>query len=161
MCILDVSVCEGILTYRISQCKVVALSSKDSIQPCFTEFALRICHQQRQHTHQQEDTHFCDQNAPQKRPDDVLKLQLHHVLEEQGRKSKTRQKAAQTIYLSHADDVTATRRISAQNNAKALQQSREKFVDRHGRCSKRAVGDVEAMNGDILVLHDDEVDSDN
>ncbi len=67
---------------------------------------------------------------------------------------------SQAFDVSHADDVTATRHIAAQDNAKALQQSWEKFVDRHGWCSKRAVSDVEAMKGDILALHDDEVDRD-
>lgn len=90
----------------------------------------------------------------------MLKPQLHHVLEEQRGKREARHKVSQAFDLSDTDDVTATRHIAAQYNAKALQQSWEKFVDRHGRCSKRAVSDVEAMNGDILALHNDEADRD-
>lgn len=154
MCTLDVFEAQ---TYGISQRKVIALSGKDGKEPGFTEFALGARHQHGQHAHQREHAHFGNQDAPEERPDHVLEAQLHHVLEEQGGKGKARHEAAQPFDLCHADDVTAPRHISAQDDAEAFQQGREEVVDGHGRCCRRAVGDVEPVDGDVSTIHDDVV----
>lgn len=47
-----------------------------------------------------------NQDAPEEGPDDVAKVQQHHVLEEQRRQSKLGHKVAQTLGLVLRDDVS-------------------------------------------------------
>lgn len=144
------------LTYRISQCKVITLRGEDSKQPRFPKPTLWTCHQQREDTHQHKHTHLGNQHAPQERPHHVAELELHHVPKEQRRKRKARHEAAQAPGLSHADDLIAACHVAAQDDAKTLEQRREQSGDGHGRrWQRRIVGNVLAMNGDIMTsFHD-------
>lgn len=144
-----------LLTYRISKCKVITLRGEDGKQPRFPEPTLRTRHQQREDTHQRKHTHLGDQHTPQERPHHVAKLELYHVSKEQRRKRKAWHEAAQAPGLSRADELTAACRVAAQNDAEALEQRREQPFDGHGRCCQRIVGNVLAMNGDIMTsFHD-------
>lgn len=120
------------LTNRISQSKVVALRCKYGEEPSLVVAAVRTGHDQREHTHYGEHGHLCDQDAPQKGPDDVPKVQQHHVLEEQRRQRELGHKVAQTFGLGGGDDVGPARDVAAQDDAEALEQSREQLVDGHG-----------------------------
>lgn len=143
------------LTYRISQCKVITLRGEDGKQPRFAQPTVRTSHQERQDAHQRKHAHLGDQHAPQERPHHVGELELHHVPEEQRRKRERRHEAAQAPGLSHTDDLSAARHVATQDDAETLEQRRKQSVDGHGRRRQRIVGNVLAMNGDIMTsIHD-------
>ena len=58
----------------------------------------------------QKEANLRDQDAPEKRPDDVSEVQQHHVLKEQSWKSKLRHKVPQTLRLVLRDDIGPVRR---------------------------------------------------
>ncbi len=51
------------------------------------------------------DTNLGDKDTPEKRPDDVSKVQQYHVFKEQSWKSKLGHKVPQTFRLALCDDI--------------------------------------------------------
>lgn len=51
-----------------------------------------------------------NQDAPEEGPDDITKVQHHHVLKEQRRQSKLGHKVAQTLGLVLCDDISPAER---------------------------------------------------
>lgn len=122
----------GQLTYGITQCKVIALRGEDGEDARLAEAAVRAGDEQRERAHHGEHAHLGDQDAPQEGPDDVAKVQQHHLLEEQRRKCELGHEVAQPLGLAAGDDVGPAGDVAAQDDAEALHESREELVDGHG-----------------------------
>ncbi|KAF3841746.1 hypothetical protein F7725_023697 [Dissostichus mawsoni] len=101
------------------------------------------------------DTNLSDQDAPEKRPDDVSKVQKHHVFKEQSWKSEFRHKGPQTLRLALY--------VATQYDAKALEESREQLIDGHVgpgcRACQGILGYVLPVDEHVAVggLHDDDM----
>lgn len=131
-------------TYGVAQRKVVALSGKYREDASLAEATVGTGDYQREDAHDGEHAHLGDEDAPQKRPDDVTEVQQHHVLEEQRRQCEHRHEVAQSFSLRAGDDVGSAGDVSAQDNPETLDESREELVDGHG-------GRV--RGGVLLLLH--------
>lgn len=75
----------------------------------------------------------------EKWPDDITKVQQHHVLEQQCWESKLGNKTPQSFGLGGGDNVCPPCDVPAQNYPKALQESREEPVDGHAGGEGRGV----------------------
>lgn len=94
-----------LLTNGISQSKVVALGGKYWEEPGFAKAAVRTGNYEREDAHDAKHRHFGDEDAPQKWPDDITKVQQDHVLEEQRWEGKLWHEIAQSFGLGGGDDV--------------------------------------------------------
>lgn len=101
------------------------------------EATVRAAHDQREDAHDDKHAQFGEEDAPKKGPDDVIEVQQDHVLEQQRWEREQRHEVAQSFGLSAGDYVRPPCEISAQDNPKTLQQSREELVDGHGGGDRR------------------------
>ncbi|KAJ8416878.1 hypothetical protein AAFF_G00327560 [Aldrovandia affinis] len=141
-------------TNGVSQCKIIALSGKDGEEASLAETSLWAGNKQRQGTHNDKHCHFGNEDAPQKGPDDIAKVQQHHVLKEQGGQRKLGHKVPQALGLHGGDDIRSPSTISTQNDPEALHQRWEETINGHSRRGRRrVVGCIWTPSYGSKVLH--------
>lgn len=73
-------------------------------------------------TKRQKKANLGNQDTPEEGPDDVAKVQQHHVLEEQRWQSKLGHKVAQTLGLVLCDDISPAERSPKKTAIKSSRQ---------------------------------------
>lgn len=111
------------LTYWISQCKIIALRSKDGKQSRPPDVHVLPEHQ-RENIHHRKHDGLSNQHGAPEQPVDLVKVQLHHGLEDERRQRKVCDVIAETAGLRGRHDARAPRDVPEEDDGEAFEDGR-------------------------------------